>query len=296
MTVPVSRRTLRIDDPVGPGGVAADERPNGSAANGRLRDLPIAEIHPNPCQPRKRFDDESLAALCDSIRERGVIQPVIVRPRSEGGGYELVAGERRWRAASLAALATVPALVDWQLDGAASVEVALIENMAREDLSPIEEARTIATLLDDLNITATALAARLGRSRADIAHTLRLLELPDEAIELVNARVLSKGHGKALLTEPDHHRRRVLTRRAAVHGWSVRTLEAEIAHGRTARRTPARPPADQAAAAARLEDALTRATGCDVGVRPHRRGYQIIVDHHAAQRLAQLLAALEGLA
>jgi len=147
-----------------------------------------------------------------------------------------------------------------------------------------------------LKITPTALAARLGRSRADIAHTVRLLELPDDAIELVDAGVLSKGHGKALLTEPDHHRRRVLARRAADHGWSVRALEAEIAHGGSARRTPARPPADQTAAAARLEDALTRATGCEVRARPHRRGYQIIVDRHAAQRLAELIAAHQSLA
>jgi ParB family chromosome partitioning protein len=288
MSAPARRRTLRIDDPVGPGAVATDERTSGSAPNGRLRELPIAEIHPNPSQPRKRFDDESLAALAASIRERGVIQPVIVRPRPESG-YELVAGERRWRAASIAALATVPALVDEQLDGAASLEVALTENMAREDLSPIEEATTIATLLDDLKITATALAARLGRSRADIAHTVRLLELPDEAIELVDVGVLSKGHGKALLTEPDNHRRRVLARRAAEHGWSVRALEAEIARDSSARRPPTRPPADQDAAAARLEDALIRATGCDVRARPHRQGYQIIVDQHGAQRLAELL-------
>jgi len=289
------RRTLRIDDPVGPRAVATDERIGGSAPNGRLRELPIAEIRPNPSQPRKHFDSDSLATLAASVRERGVIQPVIVRPRPEGG-YELVAGERRWRAARLAGLATVPALVDEQLDGVASLEVALIENMAREDLSPIEEARTIATLLDDLKITATALAARLGRSRADIAHTVRLLELPDDAINLVDAGVLSKGHAKALLTEPDHHRRRVLARRAAEHRWSVRALEAEIARDGSARRIPLRPPADQAAAAARLEDALTRATGCEVRARPHQRGYQIIVDHHGAQRLAELIAANEGLA
>jgi ParB family chromosome partitioning protein len=295
MSAPARRRTLRIDDPVGRGGVPADDRPGGSAANGRLRDLSIAEIHPNPSQPRKHFDEESLAALADSVRERGVIQPVIVRPRSKGG-YELVAGERRWRAASLAALATVPALVDEHLDGASSLEVALVENMAREDLSPIEEARTIATLLDDLKISATALAARLGRSRPDIAHTVRLLELPDAAIELIEARALTKGHGKALLTEPDHHRRRILARRAAEHGWSVRALEAEIARESSARQTPSRPPADQTAAAARLEDALARATGCEVRARPHRQGYQIIVDHHGAQRLAELILANESIA
>lgn len=112
-----SRRTLLVDDPVGPGAIAADEPPSGSAANGRLRDLPIAEIHPNPSQPRKHFDEESLVALAESVRERSVIQPVIVRPRATGG-YKLVAGERRWRAARLAAVATIPALVDEQLANA----------------------------------------------------------------------------------------------------------------------------------------------------------------------------------
>jgi ParB family chromosome partitioning protein len=278
-----TRRALLIDDPVGPA----------AAAGAGLRELPLSEIHPNAGQPRKRFDERSLAALADSIRERGVLQPVIVRPRSTGG-YELVAGERRWRAAGLAGITAVPALVKNDLDDAASLELVLIENLAREGLSPIEEARTIATLLDDLKITATALATRLGRSRADVAHTMRLLELPDEAIDLIDAGSLTKGHGKALLTEPDHHRRRVVARRAAEQGWSVRALEAEIAAGGKAGRVPSPPPADQVAAAARLEDTITRAIGCEVRARPHPRGYQIVLDQHSAQRLAELLVRSDG--
>jgi ParB family transcriptional regulator, chromosome partitioning protein len=132
-------------------------------------------------------------------------------------------------------MATIPTLVAQSLSNAQSVELALIENVAREDLGVIEEARTIAVLLDELDVTATALARRLGRSRSDLAHTVRLLELPDEAIELIDAGNLSKGHGKALLTEPDHCRRRELAKRAAEGGWSVRALEARsrAACGRT---------------------------------------------------------------
>ena len=139
----------------------------------------------------------------------------------------------------LAGEATIPALVDDDLDEAGSLELALIENVVREDLTAIEQARTFAVLLDDLRMTGAVLAKRLGRSRSDIANTVRLLELPDQVIEMIDAGVLTKGHGKALLTEPDHHRRRELARRAAASGWSVRALEAEIAPTRRTDATPA---------------------------------------------------------
>src|SRR5438045_1217407 len=144
------RRGLLVDDPLGAG---EDRQPptSGSEIAGRLRDIPIAEIRANPAQPRRRFDESALAALADSIRERGVVQPVIVRPVEDG--YELVAGERRWRAAGLAGEAAIPALVDDALDQAGSLELALIENIVREDLSPIEQARTFSVLLDDLRMT-----------------------------------------------------------------------------------------------------------------------------------------------
>lgn len=283
------RRGLRVDDPL----AAGDKRAGGSQPGGertdagRLRDIPLGEIRANPQQPRKRFENRPLNALTDSIRERGVLQPIIVRPSEQG--YELVAGERRWRAAELAGEATIPALVDHELDAAGSLELALIENIVREDLTPIEQARTLAALLDDLRVTGNVLSRRLGRSRTDIVNTVRLLDLPDEAIALIDEGTLSKGHGKALLAEPDHHRRRALARRAAEAGWSVRALEAEIA--RVAKpAAPRRPPhPDQCAAAARLQDVIATATGCEAKATPHRRGFQIILDQAAADRLARVL-------
>jgi ParB family transcriptional regulator, chromosome partitioning protein len=286
---PAPRRALTIDDPIGSGEpchVARQAAPG--QLDGRLREIPVQEIHTNPDQPRKRFNEEALDALADSIRERGVLQPIIVRPGAIDG-FELVAGERRWRAARLAGQPTILALVDARVEGAGSLELALIENVVREDLTPIEEARTIAILLHDLNVTATVLAKRLGRSRTDLAHTIRLLDLPDEVIELIDGSALSKGHGKALLTEPDHHRRRLLAARAAQDGWSIRALETEIARGSNPRPRPQTPHPDQEAAAARLEEALTKATGCDAQARPHRLGYQVILDQAAGERLIRFL-------
>jgi ParB family chromosome partitioning protein len=295
------RRGLLVDDPLALVTATVELQTGGSTASGgvsvvesRLRVLALTEIRANPDQPRKRFDEVSLAALAESIRERGVVQPVIVRPVEDG--YELIAGERRWRAAELAGETTIPALVDGAIDEAGSLELALIENVVREDLSAIEQARTFAVLTGDLRVTPGVLASRLGRSRTDIVNTVRLLDLPDEAIDLIDAGALSKGHGKALLAEPDHHRRRVLARRAAEAGWSVRALEAEIAR---ASKPPARrrePHPDECAAAARLQDVIATAIGCDAIATPHRRGFQIILDQAAADRLAQILAGeTEGL-
>ena len=163
------RRALTIDDPVAGRDACHVAHPAGpSQPESRLQDLAVEDILPNPDQPRKHFDEQALVSLADSIRERGVLQPVIVRPNATGG-YELVAGERRWRAAQLAGQLTILSLVDTNVEGAGSLELALIENVVREDLTPIEEARTIAVLLQDFNLTATELAKRLGRSRTDLA-------------------------------------------------------------------------------------------------------------------------------
>jgi len=288
------RRGLLIDDPL----AAGDDRSpaatvaGGSEVAGRLREIPIQEIRANPAQPRKRFDEPALTALADSIRERGVLQPVIIRPVEDG--YELVAGERRWRAAEIAGEATIPALVDNALDQAGSLELALIENIVREDLSPIEQARTFSVLLDDLRMTSVVLARRIGRSRADIANTVRLLDLPDEAVEMIDTGALTKGHGKVLLTEPDHHRRVVLATQAAERGWSVRALESEISRAAKAPASRAAPDPDQCAVATRLEEAITRAIGCEAKAKPHRGGFQILLDHPAAARLVRALGADMG--
>ena len=144
------RRELRIDDPL----AAADDHASAEGPSGRLRSIPVQAIDANPSQPRRRFDEPSLAALAESIRQRGVLQPVIVRP--VGDRFELVAGERRWRACQLAGQTVVPALINPGIDDAGSLELALIENLVREDLSPIEQARTFSVLLDDLQMTAGA--------------------------------------------------------------------------------------------------------------------------------------------
>ena len=283
-----TRRPLTIDDPLAASDACHVARSTAATTASRLRDVPLDQIRPNPNQPRRRFDEDSLLALADSIRERGVLQPIIVRPR-EPEGYELIAGERRWRAARIAGPETIPALVDDVVDDAVSLELALIENIARADLTVIEEARTIASLLDDLSASQADLARRLGRSRSDLAHTVRLLELPDQTIELIESGRLTKGHGKALLTEPDHNRRRHFAQRAADSGWSVRNLEAELMRDAESRPGRAAPHPDQVAAAATLEDTMTRALGIGIQARPHRQGYQLLLDQAARDRLVLLL-------
>jgi ParB family chromosome partitioning protein len=253
-----------------------------SDAQGRdaaeLREVAVELVRPNPAQPRKRFDEAALKALSESVAERGVLQPVLVRPQP-GGSYELVAGERRWRAAQLAGLETMPALVQ-QRDDDASLEIALIENMAREDLNPVEEARAVAALVEELELTREEVGRRVGRSRVAISNLLRLLDLPDEALSLIEDGRLTEGHGRALLLAEDHADRRRLARSAAEGGWSVRVLEqhARDANGagpRAATKGRAAVHPDQEAAAAEIADALAAALGAEVRVRPRGTGYKV---------------------
>ena len=188
-----------------------------------MRELPLELITPNAKQPRERLDEDALRGLAESLRERGVLQPILVRPKT-GGGFELIAGERRWRAARMAGLETIPALVRESADSDA-LELALIENMAREDLSPVEQARSCAALVEELGITREEVGRRVGRSRVAVSNLMRLLELPEEALELLHRGELSEGHGRALLLAEDHGARRVLAQRAAADAWSVRTTE-----------------------------------------------------------------------
>src|SRR4051812_7121582 len=195
-----------------------------SDADVELRELPVELIAPNPRQPRRTFDDDSLRALAGSLQERGVLQPVLVRPVA-GGTYELIAGERRWRAARLAGLDKVPALVRAR-DDAEALEVALVENMAREDLNPVDEARACAALVEELGLTREDVGRRVGRSRVAVSNLIRLLDLPDDVLELLERGDLSEGHGRALLLAAEHADRRRLARDAVAGEWSVRTLEA----------------------------------------------------------------------
>ncbi len=244
-----------------------------------LREIPLELISPNPDQPRATFEEQSLIALSESIRIRGVLQPVLVRPRA-GGRYELIAGERRWRAASIAERETVPAIIR-EHDNATALELALVENMAREDLNPIDEARACAALVEELGLTREEVGLRVGRSRVAVSNLLRLLDLPDDALELIERRELTEGHGRALLLAEDHAARRGLARQAVAAGWSVRELEARARSGaggatpspRRARSRPALHP-DQAAAVEQISDALGQALGANVEVAPAGRGYR----------------------
>ncbi len=241
-----------------------------------LRQLPVELIAPNPHQPRKSFDEGTLLGLADSIRARGVLQPVLVRP-VVGGRYELVAGERRWRAAKLADLETIPAIVRPH-DDADSLQVALIENMAREDLNPVDEARACAALVEELGLTREDVGLRVGRSRVAVSNLIRLLDLPDEVLELLERGDLTEGHGRALLMAEDHADRRHLAREAVNGSWSVRELEARArsngrgaTRARRARRDMTLHP-DQAAAIEQITDALAQALGREIDVSTQGRG------------------------
>jgi ParB family chromosome partitioning protein len=257
----------------------------GGSATAELAHLAVDQIHPNPRQPRKRFEHEAVSGLADSIRSQGVIQPVVVRPRLEGG-YELIAGERRWRAAREAGVATVPAVIR-EADDRDSLLLGLVENVAREDLSPIEEARGYAVLMDEFELSLGDVAERVGRSKPAISNKLRLLELPDDVLAMVERRELSEGHARAVLAVPDQVERRKLARKIVAQGMSVRAAEkaARWAGARTKPRT--KTPVDPVLAA-RVRDGLRRLTGREARIAPGRieLAYE---DEHDLEELAELL-------
>jgi ParB family chromosome partitioning protein len=263
-----------------------------------FRQVPVELIDPNPNQPRRSFDEEALLGLAESIRSRGLIQPVLVRPLPNGR-YELVAGERRWRAARIAELDTVPALVRYH-DDATSLELALIENMAREDLNPVEEARACAALVEELGLTREEVGLRISRSRVAVSNLIRLLELPDEALEYLEREQLTEGHGRALLLAPENADRRSLARRAVSERWSVRELEARAraaAAARAATQGPSRDreePPDRAAARERIADALGEALGADVRVRSTRRGFTAEFDFASVEEALEFAGRLRA--
>ncbi|MHB1467708.1 MAG: ParB/RepB/Spo0J family partition protein [Solirubrobacteraceae bacterium] len=269
-----------------------------------LRQVPVELISPNPSQPRRRFDDEQLAALAASLQEHGVLQPVLVRPRPNGR-YELIAGERRWRAARIAGISEIPAIVR-RHDDAATLELALIENMAREDLNPVEEARACAALVEELGLTREDVGRRVGRSRVAVSNLIRLLDLPDEVLEQLERRSLSEGHGRALLLAEDHAERRRLARSAAAEGWSVRSLEerARAINGASGsedrrpsqrRRSAASPDPDVLGASSELAHMLEPLLGVEVAVSCAPDGAcRIELAFASADEVRALAQRLEG--
>jgi ParB family transcriptional regulator, chromosome partitioning protein len=270
---------------------------NGESAAPALRELAIDLIRPNPKQPRRDFDGESLLALSESIKTRGVLQPLVVRP-IPGGSYELIAGERRLRASKLAGLERVPAIVRETAE-TERLELALIENMAREDLNPIDEARACATLVDDLGVTKEEVGRRVGRSRVAISNSIRLLDLPDEVQTMIQAGELSAGHGRGLLLCKDHTERRKLAREARDRDWSVRETErhAKETQGKAAEPRGSRPVVihpDLADLLGAAEDALSEALGREVKVTPKGSRYKVEFQLEDAREAVDLAARIGG--
>lgn len=268
----------------------------GLAGDDRLRSVNMDEVHPNPDQPRKRFDPAALDLLAGSIAERGILQPPVVKETTPGR-YLIVAGERRWRAARSAGLTTIDVLVDTDDRGGRTLEDALIENTAREDLTPVEEARAYRSLIDDLGISQAELARRVGRSRASINNHLRLLDLPGEILDLVDDGKLAFGHARALLAVDDPDQRAHLAHTAADEGWSARQVEraardhADPAPAGTARQAPnQRPDRGPDAGARALEQVIRARVGADVTVTatPTR----LVITASTPQHARALLSAL----
>jgi len=230
--------------------------------------LRVDEIHANPRQPRRRFEPEAHAGLAESIRSQGVVQPLLVRPRATGG-FELIAGERRLRAAREAGLETVPAVVR-PADDRDTLLLGLVENVARENLTPVEEARAYAVLSDEFGLSLGEIGEQVGRSKPSVSNRLRLLELPDEVLGMLDRQLLTEGHARAVLALPGHDERKKLARRIVREGMSVRAAERAARWGgaRTKERRRAAPV--DPALAARAAVAAVKLTGRPARIAPGR--------------------------
>lgn len=273
---------------LGPIAREAGERP------GTPQELAVAAIRPNPFQPRTHFDETALKELADSIEASGLLQPVVVRPRP--GGFELIAGERRWRAAQRLGWEKVPAIVR-EADDRTVLTLALIENLQRDDLSPMEEARSYQRLIDEFAISQSEVARLIGRDRSTVANALRLFKLPDEVRAMVDDGRLSEGHARALLGVAEPAALLALARAAIAGGWSVREIEARVRGDRpTGKARAAASPAKAAVPAAkRVEEALRKHLGTDVRIALRRRGRgTLTVSFYSNDDLARLLELILG--
>jgi ParB family chromosome partitioning protein len=277
---------------------AAARKPISSSAQAGFAEIPIDQLRANPHQPRHRFDPEALEELAASIRLHGVLQPLLVSENSPHG-YLLITGERRWRAARLAGLATVPAVIREQIEDKQQLELALVENLQRRDLTPLEESRAFEHLRTSLGLSQQEIAERVGMERSTVANALRLLKLPAEVQELVENGALTAGHGRTLLAFGDEKTCCDWARRAASAGLSVRALERAAAAARAAapgqkpsrggRRQVPRDPNLRAA-----EEKLTLRLGAPVEIKARRRGGSIKISCNDQEELMRVFDLLMG--
>ena len=270
--------------------------PDAPRARGGFAEIPIGHLRPNPQQPRHHFDQEALEELAVSIRLHGVLQPLLVSEESPGW-YLLITGERRWRAAKLAGLATVPAVIRERIEEEQQLELALVENLQRRDLTPLEESRAFEHLRLGLGLSQQDIADRVGMDRSTVANSLRLLKLPPEVQEMVERGELSAGHGRALLAFPDDAERCEWARRTVATGLSVRALEKAAAEARGEakpgkRGESRRPPKPRDPNLRAAEEKLALRLGAPVEIKPRRRGGSIVIvcnEHDELMRVFDLL-------
>ncbi len=252
-----------------------------------LREVPVASIRPNPWQPRTNFDEQELEGLAQSIREHGVLQPVLVSQQADGT-FQLITGERRWRAVQLAGMPTVPAMVK-EATPQASLELALVENIQRRDLNPLEEAHAFRALLDEHGLTQEQLGQRIGKSRVSITNTLRLLGLPGPVRDALASGALTEGHARAILMANGEAQRLRLLERVLADHLSVRDTEA-LAREMNTRRAPAEARVDPDVE--RLEDAFRQALGTRVRLVKGRRGGRLVITFFSDDELNGLYEAI----
>jgi ParB family chromosome partitioning protein len=263
--------------------------------DGSLVELAVVEIRPNPFQPRQDVDPTALEELKASIRQAGLLQPIVVRPMANGGGYELIAGERRLRACQALGWERIPA-VKREVDDRTALTLALIENLQRDDLSPVDEARGYERLLAEFSLAQQDVADAVGRDRSTVANALRLLKLPAAVLAMLHEGQLSVGHARALLALDDPRAAATLAREAVAQGLSVREVEDRVRGGRAPVRRPRlKRGVGQAPEVRRVEDALRRRLGTDVRVTLRAKGKgQIHVAFYSNDDLARLLELVLG--
>jgi ParB family transcriptional regulator, chromosome partitioning protein len=263
--------------------------------DGSLVELAIVDIRPNPFQPRQDVDPAALEELKASIRQAGLLQPIVVRPTPNGGGYELIAGERRLRACQALGWERIPA-VKREVDDRTALTLALIENLQRDDLSPVDEARGYERLLAEFNLAQQDVADAVGRDRSTVANALRLLKLPAAVLTMLHEGHLSVGHARALLAVEDPRAAAMLAREAVAQGFSVREIEDRVRGGRAPVRRPRlKRGVGQAPEVRRVEDALRRRLGTDVRVTLRAKGKgQIHIAFYSNDDLARLLELVLG--
>ena len=270
--------------------LGGDAAPTTADHEGELRTLSVDALQPGKYQPRQTMDPERLEELASSIKAQGLVQPVVVRAIGPGR-YELIAGERRWRAAQKAGLSEIPALVKVVADQAV-VAMALVENIQREDLSPLEEAQALALLIEEFKLTHQQAADAVGRSRAAVSNLLRMLELPAEIKRLLNDRKLDMGHARALATLPEK-RAVALAREAAQKKWSVRELEEAVRRLDASSNRTAKKPAVRDPNIAALERELAEKLAARVSVAHTRSGRgKVVIHYHSLDELEGILGHL----